>query len=413
MDQEGRPKGVKALWRNHDYMVLWMGQSISSLGTGISQVAFPILIFVLTNNPAMAGLIFSVGQLPYLLFSLPAGALVDRWDRKRVMILCTAGLALCLASVAIVVLSDLPAHVQLASFFVLSFLIGTFTVFYGLAELAALTQVVPKAQLSQALTQNEVVYSTVSLAAPPLGTFLLSISRLLPFVVDAISYVVLLISLFFIRTSFQEERVEMKAHLLKDIREGLHWVWWQPVVRLLIVLAGYLEVIVSCNILLVSVIARNERFPLSFVGAILAAAGIGNLLGAAVSPALQRRMPLGWLLISTLLLFVLLWPLYGLVTNPWMLGAVLASLALIDSVAYLQTASYRLTVVPDQFQGRVSSIARLILFGFLTLGPAGVGICLQRLGVMLTISVLWGGFMLFALLALFNPQLRHASLPKE
>lgn len=413
MDQQGRPKGAKALWRNHDYMVLWMGLSISSLGTGISQVAFPILIFVLTNNPAMAGLIFSVGQLPYLLFSLPAGALVDRWDRKRVMILCTAGLALCLASVAIVVLSELPAHVQLASFFVLSFLIGTFTVCYGLAELAALTQVVPKAQLSQALTQNEVVYSTVSLAAPPLGTLLLSISRLLPFVVDAISYVVLLISLFFIQTSFQEERVKMRTHLLKDIREGLHWVWRQPVVRLLIVLAGYLEVIVSSNILLVSVIARNERFPLSFVGVILAAAGIGNLLGAAVSPALQRRMPLGWLLISTLLLFVLLWPLYGLVTNPWMLGAVLASLALIDSVAYLQTASYRLTVVPDQFQGRVSSIARLILFGFLTLGPAGVGICLQRLGVMLTISVLWAGFMLFALLALFNPQLRHASLPKE
>jgi predicted MFS family arabinose efflux permease len=413
MDQEDRPKGVKALWRNHDYLLLWMGQSISSLGTGISQVAFPILIFVLTNNPAMAGLTFAVGQLPYLLFSLSAGALVDRWDRKRVMTLCTAGLALCLAIVAIVVISDLPEPVQLASFFVFSFLIGTFTLFYGLAELAALTQVVPKAQLSQALTQNEMVYSTVSLAAPPLGTFLLSLSRLLPFVVDAISYVVLLISLFFIRTSFQEERVEMKGHLLKDIREGLRWVWRQPVVRFFIVLAGYLEVIVSSNILLVVVIARNERFPLSVVGVILAAAGIGNLLGAAVSPVLQRRVPLGWLLISMLLSFVLLWPLYGLVTNPWALGAVIVSLALIDSLAYLQTASYRLAVVPDQFQGRVSSIARLILFGFLTLGPAGVGICLQRFGIMLTLSVLWGGFILFALLALFNPLLRQASLPKE
>ena len=95
MGREDRSKGFKALWRNHDYMVLWTGQSLSSLGTGISQVAFPILIFVLTNNPAMAGFIFSVGQLPYLLFSLPVGALVDRWDRKWVMILCTAGLASC------------------------------------------------------------------------------------------------------------------------------------------------------------------------------------------------------------------------------------------------------------------------------------------------------------------------------
>lgn len=413
MNQENDSKGAKALWRNHDYVLLWMGQSISSLGTGISQVAFPLLIFVLTNNPALAGLLFSAGQLPYILLSLPAGALVDRWDRKRVMLVCTAGLALCLTSVALLMFSGFPPLVQLISFFVFSFLIGSLSVFYGLAELATLTQVVSKPQLSQALTQNEVVYSTVSLAAPPLGTVLLSVSRFLPFIVDAISYMVLLVSLFFIRTSFQEERVERKAHLLVDIGQGLHWVWRQPAIRLLIVLAGYLEVIVSINVLLVPVIARKEEIPLSVAGLILAAAGIGNLLGAVVNPALQRRVPLGWLLISSLLVFVLLWPLYGLVTNPWALGAVIASLAFVDSVAYLQTASYRLTVVPDQFQGRVSSIARLILFGFLTLGSVGVGFCLQRFGVMPTMSVLWAGFILFALLTLFNPQLRQASLPKE
>ena len=56
---EARSKGGNALWRNHDYLLLWIGQSISSLGTGISQVAFPVLTFVLTNNPAIAGLIFA------------------------------------------------------------------------------------------------------------------------------------------------------------------------------------------------------------------------------------------------------------------------------------------------------------------------------------------------------------------
>ena len=407
-----RPKEVKSLWRNQDYLLLWMGQSISSLGTGISQVAFPLLLFVLTNNPVMAGLAVSVGQLPSLLFMLPAGALVDRWDRKRVMIVCTAGLALCLTSVALVVLGRLPTLIQLTSLCVCSFLIGTFSVFYGLAELGALTQVVPQSQLPQALAQNEVVFSMTSLAAP-LGTLLLSISRLLPFLTDAISYVVLLVSLFFIRTSFQEERGERKIHLFKDIHEGLLWVWQQPIVRFLLVLDGYLELFVSSNILLVAVIARNERIPLSFVGIILAAAGVGNLLGAACSPMLQRRVPVGWLLIGTLLLFVLLWPLYGVVRNPWVLGSVIASLALLDSVAYLQTVSYRLAVVPDLLQGRVSSIARLVLFGSSTFGPVGVGICLQRFGVLLTTSILWVGFILFALLALFNPRLRQASLPTE
>jgi predicted MFS family arabinose efflux permease len=347
------------------------------------------------------------------LFSLPAGALLDRWDRKRVMIVCTAGLALCLAIVSLTLLGSPPRLSQLLVFFVLSFVIGTLTVFYGIAELAALTRVVPKAQLSLALTQNEVVYSTVSLLAPPLGTFFLSASRFLPFVADAISYLVLLGSLFCIRSSLQEERNETKTHLLMDVREGLRWVWQQPVVRVLIVLASYLEVIVSVNVLLVPVIARNAQFPLSLVGVILAAAGVGNLLGAAVATFLQRRVQFGWRLGSTLLLFALLWPLYGLAATPWSLGAVIAGLALIDSVAYLFTASYRLAVVPDQLQGRMGGIARLTLFGFLTLGPAAVGVCLQRFGVVPTIGILWTGFILFALLILFNRRIRGASFPKE
>ena len=413
MDEGDRTKGASTLWANRDYVLLWMGQSISSLGTGISQVAFPVLILILTNNPAIAGLMFSVGQLPYILFSLLAGALVDRWDRKRVMMVCTAGLAVCLASVAFIVFSGFSIPVQLTLFFVFSFIIGSLSVFYGLAEVAAITRVVSKSQLAQALTQNEVVYSTVSLIAPPIGTILLSLSRLLPFVVDAISYGVLLISLFFIRTSFQEQRVKVKSNLLVEIREGLAWVRRLPVVLLLMVLAAYLEVIVSVNVLLVPVIVRNERFPLSIVGVILAAAGIGNLLGATLNSALQRHVPLGRLLISTLFLFVVLWPLYGFVTNLWALGVVIAGLALIDSVAYLQTASYRLALVPDRFQGRVSSIARLIFFGFLTLGPTAVGVFLQRFGVMTTVIVLWAGFILCALLALLNAQLRQATLPKE
>ncbi len=191
----------------------------------------------------------------------------------------------------------------------------------------------------------------------------------------------------------------------------LDWVWRQPAIRLLIVLSGYLEVIVSINVLLVPVIARQAHFSLSLVGIILAAAGIGNILGAVVNSLIQRRVSFGRVLSGTLLLFVLLWPLYALTVNPVALGIVIAGLALVDSVAYLQSAIYRLSIVPDQLQGRVGSIARLVIFGSLTLGPAAVGLCLQRLGITVTIAILWGGFMLFALLVLFNKQLRQASLP--
>src|SRR5437764_4833163 len=203
MGQNGISERPVSLWRNRDYLLLWLGQAVSSLGTGISQFAFPLLILALTHSFAAAGFAGALGQLPYLLFSLPAGAMVDRWDRKRVMIVCTLGLALCITSISVALLSGHLTDIQL---YIVSFLMGTLFVFYELAELAALTQVVPKVHLSTAVAQNEVIFSTVSLLAPSLGGVLLSVGNVYPFVADGISYLVLMGSLLRIGSSFQEER---------------------------------------------------------------------------------------------------------------------------------------------------------------------------------------------------------------
>ena len=89
----------RPLWRNRDFLLLWSGQTISVLGTNISTLALPLLVLVLTHSPALAGLLTAMRLLPYLLFSLPAGALIDRWDRKAVMIRCDIVRWLALGSV--------------------------------------------------------------------------------------------------------------------------------------------------------------------------------------------------------------------------------------------------------------------------------------------------------------------------
>ena len=86
------------LWRNRDYMLLWSGQTVSLAGTVISQTAFPLLVWDLTHSAAQVGLVGGLGTLPYVALSLLAGALIDRWNRKRVMLLCDTGHALNLAS---------------------------------------------------------------------------------------------------------------------------------------------------------------------------------------------------------------------------------------------------------------------------------------------------------------------------
>jgi MFS family permease len=127
------------LWHNRDFILLWSGQSVSSLGTSITQTAYPLLVWDMSHSAALVGLMGGLGTLPYLLLSLMVGALVDRWDRKRVMILCDSIRALNLGSVLIVLFIGHLTVVQLCANTLLE---GTCYVFFNLAEVSCLPRIV-------------------------------------------------------------------------------------------------------------------------------------------------------------------------------------------------------------------------------------------------------------------------------
>ncbi|HEU5367701.1 MAG TPA: MFS transporter, partial [Ktedonobacterales bacterium] len=307
----GRSPG--SLWRNRDYLLLWLGgQVVSSLGTGISQLAFPLLILAETRSPAAAGIAGALQQLPLLLFSLPAGALVDRWDRKRVMLLCTLGLLLCLASLPVALI---VGRLTLAHIYIIAFASGSFTVFYRLAYFAALTRLVPKEQMPTAVAQDEAAYSTVSLLAPSLSGWLFSIKRFWPFVADACSYVVLLGALLLMRRPLQGERQGEQTKLLLDIGEGIRWLWGNRLLRRLSFLVGYIEVLLTSSTLIVLVIAQQHGISNALVGIILGVGGLGNMAGAVLGAQAQRWAPFGWALRGALLGYLLAWPLYAFATT--------------------------------------------------------------------------------------------------
>jgi MFS family permease len=308
MDMETRTQKPIPLWRNRDYLLLWLGQAVSSLGTRLTQFAFPLLIVGLTHSLAAAGLAYGLEQLPYALLSLPAGALVDRWPRKRVMIVCTVCLLLCVASIPLtLLLVREPFRVMLLYGIALS--LGTISLFYELAELAAMAWVVPKTQLSTAVAQNEFVYSSCSLLGPALGGLLFSVARLLPFIADAVSYLVLLGSLLHIRSPMQEVESASHRHLLVEVREGLNWLWSHQIMRAVALISSYLNFVMTASVLIVLAIVQQQHLPPILYGLIVTAGGMGNLLGTALCPLLQRRMRFGRALGITLVVFVLLWPL--------------------------------------------------------------------------------------------------------
>ena len=412
MDTEVIPQQPVSLWRNRDYLLLWLGRAVSSLGTSCTQFAFPLLIVVLTHSIAAAGLAYSLGQLPYVLLSLPAGALVDRWPRKRVMLLCTFCLMVFVASIPLALFLT-SGQLRLLLLYALAFGLGAISLFYELAELAALAWVVPKSQLTTAVAQNEVIVGSCSLLGPALGSLLFSITRLLPFVTDALSSLILLSSLLSIRSPMQDERRTERHHLLGEVREGLTWLWEHEVMRSIFLISSYVNLTITASVLLVLAIVQQQHIPSVLYGLIVAAGGVGNLLGTALCPPLQRRIRMGLALGCVLIVFVLLWPLYGFITTPLLLGAVFAGIALSDSIRAIFMDSYRFAVVPDALQGRVNGVYRLILFSVLTIGSSALGLSLEHLGVLPTVGIVWSGLLLITGFLFLSRHMRQATFPQE
>ncbi len=126
----------KSLWRNRDYLFLWSGQALSDIGGAVSELAFPLLVLAVTHSPAQAGFLAALRALPATLFSLLAGVLVDRWDRKRVMLVCDIGRALSLASIP---LAYALGHLTIWQLYLTAFLEGTLMIVFKLAKTAAVS----------------------------------------------------------------------------------------------------------------------------------------------------------------------------------------------------------------------------------------------------------------------------------
>ena len=377
----------RSLWHNRNFLLLCGGQLISSIGTGVSQLAFPLLTLALSGSAAQAGFVAALNQVPYFLLTLPAGVLVDRCDRRRVMLVCDAGRALNLLSIPLVFALAQPSVLQLG---VVSLVDGIFFVFFDLAGASSLPSLVEPVQLATATSLSMTTEGVTSLLGAPLGGLLYSMGRAFPFVADALSYVVSACSLLFITASFQQERVKAPRSLLRELVQGLKWLWHQPVIASLAVITSGLNLVFPSSTLIVLVLAQSQQVPPALIGAIFA---------------------LGYINLGVCWLFVLLWPLFAVAASPLMSASVLMGLSLLRPLHGVVQVSYWLSVVPDELQGRVTSIYHLIALGSEPVGVALTGVLIQRLGVVLTILLEGVGLLILAMAMMLNPHIRKMRLP--
>ena len=402
----------KTLWQNHDFWRLWSGQVVSSIGSQVSQLALPLLILALTHSPAQAGLLAALRGVPYLFLALPAGALVDRWDPRRVMILCDTGRALALGSIP---LTLAWGHLALWQLFLVTFIEGTLFVFFNQAESNCLVRVVSKEHLGAAVAQNEALYGVSGMIGPSFGGLLYGLGRGVPFLADAVSYALSVAALLTLKTDVRPiaQADAPHPHLGREIIAGMRWLYAHEIIRFIAILTGVLMASCAGWILILILLAQRFGAGPTVIGFLLATGGVGVIAGSLLAIPLQKHVRFGPLMIGSAWIWAITWLFYALAPNLIVLG-IANALSFIVIPIYLGTQyTYRLAQIPDSLQGRVNSVFRLIAFGSGPLGLALTGWLLQKLGPILTIWITFAPQFALCCAATFHKALRRAGMPSE
>lgn len=392
------------LRRNRDFVLLQTAGLLSSGGSQITAISYPLLVLALTGSPAKAGIVAFARLLGAALFALPAGLAADRWNRRRLMITAHALRAVVIGSLAALILFD---EIVFWVIPLIAFVEGCGGAVFSAAQAGALRAVVPKSQLPGAVATVTGREAAISLAAPALGGALFGLSRALPFVVHAISYAFSTFALLAMRTPFQEEREHNRSTLRSRLTEGFRFLWDHSFLRTCAFLFGLTNFIAPGVFLAILVIGKRQGLSGGEVGLLFSAFGACLLLGAFFSPLVRRLLPVRYVLLLELWTWVgcgvfLIWPNVYVLT-----GSILPTALAIPSTDSV-VGGYQLAMTPDRLLGRVESVRNTIALLIAPLGPLTAGFLLDAVSERATIAVFAVFGLLLALWGTLSPAIRAA-----
>lgn len=369
----------RPLHLNRDFNLLWLGSAASQFGSMLSLTAYPLIALALTGSATLAGAIAAANQLPHLLFQLPAGSVVDRVDRKRLMILCDAGRAAALLSIPLAVALSVLSPLQLI---LTAFIEGSCTVFFRVAETGAIRNVVPRGQYSAAAAANQARTFGAAFLGRPTAGVLFEASRALPFLVDAVSYLASLAATALTRGAFQEERATglPRSRPWREALDGFAWLWQRPVFRLISVMLPLATVILQALPLVVIVLADELGHPPSVIGFILLGFSIGGLSGSVSGGWVSRRLRLGSVIVANPWLWLVACLAIAALPHPVVIVAATAVVGFGNAAWNVAVSAYQLSSVPDGLVGRVGAATRLIASSAASFGPLAAGLALDAWG---------------------------------
>ena len=369
-----------SLWRDRDYLSLWTGEAVSSLGTSMSTVAYPLLVLFATGSVARAGIVTAASMIGTVLTTLWGGVLADRISRKAMMVAAPL-----VQAVAVGVVALLVAHGQ-APIVALAAAAGVGGLADGVRDAArfpALRRIVAKEQMAVASSQIQGRDITARFLGGPIAGVLFAVARWIPFGADAVSFLFSSLGAALIRRPLGPDRAPDQAgrgSLRADAREGLRYVAGVPFLRFIAVWTSAVNLIGGAYFLLFIAMLKYRGAGPATIGVDNSISLIGGIAGALAGPALLRRVSAKVVFLAGGWIGVVGAVMTAVCPAPWEVGCsvFLVMLVLVPLNAILQ--SYQVRLVPDELSGRVGSVVSFGAQALMWLGPLAAGLLADDFG---------------------------------
>jgi MFS family permease len=381
------------------FRALFTATTISNLGDGMGAVAYPWLASAVTRNPMLIALVPLVQRLPWLAFTLPAGVLTDRLDRKLTIVLMDTLRAIVTAGVALSILvggNSLPKPKAIATsvhgtrvsiYLVLllaTVLLGTAEVLRDNTAQTFLPSIIADDGLERAngrLASTEQVANTF--IGPPLGSALLAMSFFIPFAIDAVSFAAAAGLIATIGGTFRPVKAAAESgvpsRFRDELREGFAWLWAHSLLRPMAIILGLMNAIGFLTEATYILFTQEVLHATPLIFAALATGyAVGGIVGSLAGPAIRKRIGIGPSLWLCLGIGVLTFTVTGLSSSwilPWVMGFVFST---VGSLWNVITVSLRQSLIPDALLGRVNSVYRFFAWGMMPIGALIGGLIVSQ-----------------------------------
>ncbi len=370
---------------------------VSNIGDGIALAAGPLLVASQSRDPLLVAMAALLQRLPWLLFGVFAGAVVDRLDRRLLIVVVDLLRAAVLGSLALMIATDV---VSIAAVLVTMFVLGTAETLADITSSTLLPSIVDRAHLGVANARLQGSLITANqLAGPPVGALLFAAGMALPFLVNAVCFTLGALLVSRITLGAREAAERTSNSVRKEIAEGLAWLWHHPPVRTLAL------TIVAFNVTFgaawsVLVLYAEERLGMSDLGfgALTTAAAVGGLVGTASYGWLERRVSLANIMRAGLIIETLTHLSLALTRSPWVGLAIMTVSGAHAFVWGTTSTTVRQRAVPNELLGRVTSIYMIAVVGGIVIGAAVGGLIARQWGVVAPFWFAFGGSALLVVL---------------